>query len=293
MYSKILGKDYNVKNFILFAASAALALTAYIPMFKWMVDRWMAAESYYGHGILIPVISLYFVWRRKHMLAAAPKSNDMTGLFIVSAGLLVHLASSALRIYFLSGFSFVLVLYGLVLFFFGREFSKNLVFPIFFLFAMIPLPLVLIGTLTVKLKLAVAEAATLVLNNIGFPSARDGSVIMMPTSKILVGAPCSGLRSLISLLTLGLVFAFAMKTSVIKKGILFLSSVPIALGTNVVRVTMLAIVNDLYGEKAASGFFHDLTGFIMFGIAFIGLIGVNKLLDTKVKIGEVLNDASK
>jgi exosortase len=143
---------------------------------------------------------------------------------------------------------------------------------------MIPLPLVLISNLTVQLKLFVAQASTLILNRIGFPSIREGSIIRMPSSYIAVEAPCSGLRSLISLITLGLLFAYAINGAYWKKMTLFLSSIPIALMTNMIRITTLAVVNDLYGKKIAMGFFHDFSGFFMFGVAFLCLYAVSRLL---------------
>jgi exosortase len=205
----------------------------------------------------------------------------MPGLIIVAACLFIHIICGLLRVYFLSGFSFVFAIYGLVLFFFGKEMARNLLFPIFFLLAMIPLPLVLIGNLTVRLKLFAAQCATVILNHIGFPSMRDGSIIKMPNSYISVEAPCSGLRSLISLLTLGLLFAFAMKVSYVKKGLLLLSAIPIAVAANIVRVLMLAVVNDLYGEKIAMGFFHDFSGYFIFAFAFAGLWFVGRMLERK------------
>ncbi len=146
---------------------------------------------------------------------------------------------------------------------------------------MIPLPLVIIGNLTVKLKLFAAQAATFVLNHIGFPCYRDGSIIAMPNSFTVVEAPCSGLRSLISLLTLGLLFSYIVKVSFVKKAIIFISSAPIAIVSNIIRIVLLAAVNDLYGEKVAMGFFHDFTGFLVFAIAFAGLYTVSSLLEPK------------
>jgi len=103
----------------------------------------------------------------------------------------------------------------------------------------------------------------------------------MPNSYIAIEAPCSGLRSLISLLTLGLLFAFAMKVSYVKKGLLLLSTIPIAMAANIIRVIMLATVNDLYGEKVAMGFFHDFSGYFVFAFAFFGLWMVGKILERK------------
>ncbi|MCK4463553.1 MAG: exosortase/archaeosortase family protein [Candidatus Omnitrophica bacterium] len=269
----------KLKASIKFASSMILVLIAYLPTLQWMVDRWMLKESYYGHGFLIPLISLYILWQRRGLLKKTEIESSKIGFFIVAFGLLVHILCATLRIYFVSGFSFVFVIYGLVLFFFGKKMARNLIFPIFFLIAMIPLPLVLIGNLTVKLKLFVAQTATIILNNIGFPCIRDGSIIRMPNSFVAVEAPCSGLRSLISLITLGFLFAYAMKVSYVKKSLLFLSSIPIALASNLVRITLLAIVNDLYGEKIAMGFFHDFSGFLIFGVAFVGLFSVSRVLE--------------
>ncbi|GAG39237.1 unnamed protein product, partial [marine sediment metagenome] len=116
-------------------------------------------------------------------------------------------------------------------------------------------------------------------------SVLDGSIIRMPNSFTSVGAPCSGLRSLISLLTLGLIFSFFMKVSYFKKGLLLLSAMPIAMATNILRIIMLAIVNDLYGEKVAMGFFHDFSGFLVFAIAFLGLFAVGRMVETKQNEG--------
>jgi len=267
------------KTLLKFALSFALVLVAYLPTLRWFYDRWTYPDSYYGHGFLIPLVSLFIVWQRRHALKEAKLSTNLSGLIIVAVCLFAHLAASALRIYFISGFSFVFALYGLVLFCFGKEVSKKLVFPELFLLAMVPLPLVLISNLIVKLKLFVAEASTFVLNLIGFPSVRDGSTIVMPGSHIIVAAPCSGLRSLIALLTLGLLFSYAVKFSYPKKAVLFLSSIPIALATNLIRIIALAVVNDLYGEKIAMGFFHDFSGFAVFGLAFAMLYGVSRALE--------------
>ena len=276
--------NQSVKSHLMkFSICAVLMLVVYIPMFVWMVDRWTGEESYYGHGFLIPLVSLYFAWQRKDQLKNMEISSDMRGLILIGGALAAHLISALLRIYFLSGFSFVVALYGLVLFFFGNKTARALTFPILFLFAMIPLPLVAVSALTVKLKLAVAQVSTVILNMIGFTCVRDGSAIVMPHSYVMVGAPCSGLRSLISLLTLGLIFSYTMKSSLVRKGVLFASSVPIALGTNVIRVTVLAMVSDLYGEKAATGFFHDFSGYAMFVIAFLALMWVSRAIE-QVKV---------
>ena len=260
----------KISTFVKFGSCVALMLIAYVPAIRWMVDRWSASESYYSHGFLIPLVSLFIVWQRRETLKNIEITSSPVGIWIIAFGLLINIISAALRVYFVSGFSLVLVLYGLVLFFFGKKMARSLTFPIFFLFMMIPLPLALIGTLTVKLKLFVAQISTVILNIIGFPSIRDGSFIRMPKSFVAVEAPCSGLRSLVSLITMGFLFSYAMKVSYVKKAILLLSSIPIAIMANVARVVLVAAVNDLYGEKFAMGIFHDFTGYLLFVLHLSG-----------------------
>ncbi len=273
--------DNTKRNMVKFLSCLIFLLIAHIPTFIWMWGRWFAKESYYGHGILIPFVSLYIVWQRKELLKKVKLSSETSGLVFIAAGLLVHIICTLLRIGFISSFSFVLALYGLILFFFGKEMVRSVLFPLCFLLVMIPLPLVLIGNLTVKLKLFAAQNATFVLNRIGFPSILDGSINRMPNSFTSIGAPCSGLRSLIALLTLGLIFSFFMIVSYFKKGLILLSAIPIALATNILRIIMISIVNDLYGEKIAMGFFHDFSGFLVFAFAFLGLLAVGRILERK------------
>jgi len=270
------------KNTIVkFAAAMGLLLIAYLPTIAWMVDRWSAKESYYSHGFLIPVIALYVIWKRREVLSKIKIDGTIAGIWIVAVSLFIHIISAVLKVYFISGFSIIFSIYGLVLFFFGREMTRKLRFPIFFLFVMVPLPLVIIGNLTVKLKLLATQMSVFTLNHIGFRCIQDGSIIRMPGSFIEVAAPCSGLRSIISLITLGLLFAHVVKVSLIKKSVLFLSSIPIAMATNVMRITLVAVVNDLYGEKFAMGAFHDFTGFLVFAVAFLGLFGVSQMLGVR------------
>lgn len=270
---------------IKFGLCVTLALIAYIPTINWMIGRWNEKESYYSHGFLVPLITLFIIWQKRNIIKEIKIAGSASGLWVIIVCLLIHIVCAALRVYFLSGFTLILLIYGMILFFFGKEMVRNLIFPIFFLLTMIPLPLVVIGNLTVKLKLLATKLSVFTLNHIGFRCIQDGSFIRMPASFLEVAAPCSGLRSIISLLTLGLLFAYFSKTSLLKKSILFLSSIPIAIATNVMRIMLVAIVNDLYGSKVAMGLFHDMTGYLVFVVAFGLLYGVSQLLvESKEKV---------
>ena len=273
----------KANNLLKIILVGGLLAAIYYPTFVWMVDRWMAKEGYYSHGFLVPLVCLVLVWMKRKQLQDLRRNPQDAGygLGLIIAGVGIHLISMWWRIHFTSAFSMIIVLAGLVLYFFGRGVLRKLFFPIAFLIFMVPLPLVAIANISLKLKLFVAQAATIVVNRLGMPAVKDGSMILMRNSYIEVGAPCSGLKSLISLLALSAVFAYLIKGSYLKKSMLFLAAVPIAILSNMFRIVLLCVISEIYGMKVGLGFFHDFSGFLVFAIALILLFGVNKALSVK------------
>lgn len=256
-----------------------VALT-YTPTFLWMWDRWFARDSYYSHGILIPFVSLYLIWNKKDELRIIPRESSALGFPIIALGIIFHLVSAVFRIYFSSGFSLVIVLAGLVLHFYGLRVLRIVFFPLFFLVFMIPLPIVTIANISFKLKVFAAQFATMILNDhLRIPCFQDGSIIRLQHTQVIVDDVCSGLRSLISLTALGSIFAYWIKGGYIKKTLVFLSTVPIAVLTNALRIVFLSTVSEVWGAQYATGFLHDLSGFIVFAAAFVLLFAVVKLLE--------------
>lgn len=254
-------------------------LLAYFPTLVWMWDRWFAKDSYYSHGILIPFVSIYLIWQKRNELKEIVGSRSRWGLVLILLGILIHLGSSIFRVYFTSGFSMLIVLVGLILHFYGWAIFREILFPICFLFFMFPLPLVIIVNISFKMKLFAAHLANIVLNKMGIESIRQGSIIQMRHAYVIVDDVCSGLRSLISLTALGSIFAYWLKGFWAKRIFLFLTTIPIAVITNVCRVVLLASVSEIWGTKVASGFIHDASGFMVFALAFIMLLAVSKLLE--------------
>lgn len=270
-----------LKNHIREVILALTLIYAYVPSFVWMWDRWFARDSYYSHGVLIPFVSLYLVWNKRHDLAAIVPSRSTWGLPLIVVGILVHIFSSILRIYFTSAFSMLFVLCGLILHFYGRDFFRKVCFPVLFLFFMIPMPLVVIVNLSFQMKLFAADISTRILNSIGLLAVRKGSVISMQHSYVIVDDICSGLRSLISLAALGSLFAYWLRGGGIRKGIVLLSTVPISVIANVGRVVFLAFVSEVWGSEVATGIVHDISGFLVFALAFFFLLVVSKLIESQ------------
>lgn len=258
---------------------SVLTLVAYIPTFLWMVDRWSVKDTYYSHGFLVPFISVFLVWTKRDALFKLKLNPSGLGWLFFGSGIFIHAISALWRVYFSSGFSLILVLVGLVLLFLGKEHLKALLFPIFFLLFMIPLPLVAIANLSFQLKIFAASAATYIVRNLGVPVIREGSVIKTMHSYLVVEDPCSGIRSLIALIALGALMAYFGQMSKTKKIIFFLSSIPIAIAANIIRIATLTLVSEMYGSKFATGVFHDTMGILVFVFAFLGLSLAGKMLE--------------
>ena len=261
--------------------SSLLALTviAYIPTFKWMVDRWSAKDTYYSHGFLVPFISAFIIWQKREELAKLIIKPVNSGWLLFVLGLLIHALSISFRVSFSSGFSLILTLTGLILITLGKDFFKKLAFPVCFLISMIPLPLALIASISFRLKIFAAQASAVIMNKVGIATVREGSLLRTAHAMLMVEDPCSGIRSLVALISLGALAAYFSNLSRTRKTILFASSIPIAVATNIIRITALGLVSEIYGEKYAMGVFHDTMGILVFVFAFLGLMLVQKLLE--------------
>jgi len=257
----------------------ALVIIAYIPTFIWMIDRWSSAETYYSHGFLVPLISGFIIWQKRKELNKLKIKPLNSGWLFFGVGISIHAISALWQVAFSSGFSLILVLMGLVLLCLGEEFLKQLLFPILFLTFMIPLPLVAIANLSFRLKIFASQVSTIIVNKLGVVAVREGSVIKTAHSYLVVEDPCSGIRSLIALIALGVLMAYFSNISRAKKIILFLSSIPIAILSNIIRIVSVTLTSEMYGSKFATGAFHDVMGILVFVFAFIGLSMMAKLLE--------------
>jgi exosortase len=174
--------------------------------------------------------------------------------------------------------SFVLTLIGLVLLFFGRGVFRTLAFPLFFLFLMVPLPQSLVNVIAFPLQLIAADAAVGVLHILQIPSLREGNIIHLVGTQLFVAEACSGLRSLMALITLGVVLAYFFRKSLVERVILVLSAIPIAILVNAFRVALTGILTHHLGEEMVSGAVHATEGLFTFSIAFVLLLAEARVL---------------
>ena len=259
------------KVIIFLTLSFACFVYAFHGTFLWLYERYTNPDSHYSHGFLIPLITGYLIWRKRDELKNTVLSNSRIGLVLIVLALLIHIGSIWTHVFFTSGFSILLLLVGIILYLFGPEFTKKISFPLGFLIFMFPLPMGAISVFSFPLKLMVANLGTSLLSLFGFPIFREGAIVHLARTTLTIDDPCSGIRSLISLLALGALIAYISKTSILRKVILFVSAIPIAIFTNVLRVCALILAANWLGSQWAmpEHWFHTASGMGVFGISMV------------------------
>jgi exosortase A len=263
------------------AIIVACLVLLYFPILQGLVSDWIHMPDF-SHGFLIPIVSLYFVYERRKELSNLSPSSTWIGFPLLVFGVMLLLLGNLAAEYFTMRFSILVVLGGIIYFLLGRESFKTLLFPVVFLIFMIPIPSVLMDRITFPMQLFASKAAAKSLHLIGIPALREGNVILLANTSLEVAEACSGIRSLISLIALSVVFAYFSQNAMWKRVVLVLSTFPIAIIANAARVTGTGILAHHYGDKVAQSFFHGFSGWILFVVAFVCLFLVGGLL-TKIR----------
>jgi exosortase len=156
-----------------------------------------------------------------------------------------------------------------------------MLFPLGFLVFMFPLPSAALGAISFPMKIFATESGARMAELFGVPVVREGFQLHFPSSSLLIGNPCSGLRSLIALMALGSLYAYVAGGPMWKRAALFLLAIPIAILANIARVGMLVFAVYHFGSDVARGPLHDASGFLVFFVALSLLMGAGRLLEWK------------
>jgi len=248
-------------------------LTAlYMPVISTLVRQWLD-DSNYRHGLLIPFVSALLLWRRRESLRnVGGGGSEMWGmlLMLAAAGLLI--TGTAAAELFATRISLPLMLLGAVLFIRGRDFAKITGPPLLFLLLMVPLPYIIYFKITFPMQLMSARFSAEVLTFMRVSVIRKGNILLLPGYTLEVIAACSGLRSLMTMFTLSVVFAFFSDMSKGRKLVLVILSVPAAITANTVRLVVTALGANLVGPSFADGPLHEASGIIVFAAGFLMLL---------------------
>ena len=263
--------------------AAALALLVlsftllYADVASKLVRDW-ASDDNYSHGFLILPIALFLTWERRHKLAALPYRPHLLGLGIVCFSVCVLVAGVLGADLFLTRISLIGVTAVSVVHVLGWSHLRVLAFPIGFLLLMIPLPAIIFNQIAFPLQLLASRAGEVTLEAARIPVLREGNVIVLAHTTLEVAEACSGIRSLISLLTLGVIFGYFIDHRPGVRLAIAASTIPIAVLANGFRVAGTGIAAHYYGPAAAQGFFHTFSGWLVFVLALAMLLVVQRLM---------------
>jgi len=248
----------------------ALILLCYAPAIKGMVQVW-ANDSDMGHGFFVPVIAGYIVWQEREELSATPIRPTWWGLTLVLWGAMQSLIATLGVELFLSRSAMIFTLAGAIWTLAGTAWLKKLLFPLFLLGFMVPIPAVVFNSITFPLQLLATRLADGALSLLNVPVLREGNILELPSGKLAVVEACSGIRSLLSLAFLSLVYGYFFESKRWVQALLFLMTVPVAILANAGRVTLTGMLCQI-NPQLAEGFFHESTGWVIFMIALVILV---------------------
>jgi exosortase len=242
-----------------------------------MILDWKKDDNY-SHGFLVPFIAAYLAYMRKDDLLAAVVRPCNAGVALIAMGLGVLFLGWLGSEYFTQRSSFVIIIAGSVLYLLGWEVFKILLAPLCYLLLMVPIPYIIYDAAAFPLKLLVTEVSVLSMKALGIVVWQEGNILMFPNITLEVADACSGLRSIMSLLALGAAYAFVLHTKTRDRVILILSTLPIAIFTNCLRVIATGILAQYFGSAAAEGFFHEFAGLFVFGAAVVMFVALGASL---------------
>lgn len=276
-----------------FVFAVGLILLLYKPAFEWWHEEWVAPGSFYAHAVFVPFFVAAMIWRDRKKLAAAPSEPSWSGVILIVPAMLLLLIGKRLDVTVLQSFSFMMMIFALSLVLLGKTKTRILLFPLCFIIMMMPLiPDQVINEIAFPIQMLSAKLATAFLNLMTLHSVRMGTMIKMDNYTMSVELPCSGFKTLISLLTFTAAFAYLVDGAMWKRWTLFLVTIPLSLFINALRITLIGVVGELISMKAAS-IFHDWSGFIVLTLAFLFLFNFARILKCARFLGIPLNDVEQ
>jgi exosortase len=261
---------------VIVALSLAL-VWVYGGIMSGLVRQW-ATDDNYSHGFFVVPLAAFFVWERRDALRRAESRPGFGGLVLLGVSLLVLIAGRLGAELFLTRVSLVGVLAGITWYVWGRQHLRVLLFPIAFLLLMVPLPAIVFNKIALPLQLLASRVGETAIAAAGIPVVREGNVLQLPTRDLEVAEACSGIRSLVSLVMLGIVLGYFTERRTGPRVVIALAAIPIAIAANAARVAGTGIASELVSPAAAEGFFHAFSGWLMFVVAFGGLMLVQRLM---------------
>lgn len=261
---------------------AALTLWLYAPILLRLSQQWWTDPNF-SHGFFVPAFSLFVLWQNREKLRSVPQKPSLLGLPIVIFSLCTLILGVFGAELFLSRTSLIFLLAGLVVFFSGWQMLRAVLFPLAFLLLMVPIPSIVFSQITFPLQILASKFAAWTLPVFGVPVLREGNVINLPAMPLEVAEACSGIRSLLSLTSLAIMYGYLMEKKVVIRVILALASIPIAVFANGFRIVGTGLLVQYWDPDKAEGFFHAFSGWLIFVVSLLLLFAFHRLLTIRQK----------
>ncbi len=259
--------------------TALVLLTAWLywSILFHLAKQW-SNDPNFSHGFFVPAFSLFVLWRDRDRLARQPREPSSWGLLIVAFALTVLVVGVLGAELFLSRVSLILLIAGLAIFFRGWPMFRAVLFPWAFLILMIPIPAIVFTQITFPLQILASKVAALLLPLLGVPVLREGNVINLPAMSLEIAEACSGIRSLLSLATLAIIYGYFTETRMWVRVALAVASIPIAVAANSLRIVGTGLLVQYWDPDKAEGFFHTFSGWLVFVASLAMLFLLHRLL---------------
>ena len=242
-----------------------------------LAKQW-SNDANFSHGFFVPAFSLFVLWQTRTRIASEPREPSSWGLLIIIFALAVLVVGVLGAELFLSRISLLLLIAGLVIFFRGWRMLRAVLFPWAFLILMIPIPAIVFTQITFPLQMLTSKVAAMLLPLLGVPVLREGNIINLPAMSLEVAEACSGIRSLLSLATLAIIYGYLTETRMWVRVVLALASIPIAVAANSLRIVGTGVLVQYWDPDKAEGFFHTFSGWLVFLVSLAMLFLLHRLL---------------
>jgi exosortase len=263
------------QRFLLPAILAAVVIALYGSVLRGLWSDWMH-DANYAHGILVPPVVAWLLWRRRQELRALDPRPSHAGALMVAASLCVFLVGQAAIEFFVTRLSLLGVLAGIIVQLAGWRHLRLCLFPLCLVALAIPLPALLFNQIAFPMQLLASRFGEAALDLFNVPAIREGNVIRLDRATLEVAEACSGIRSLISLGSLALVYGYVGRQTPWARGVVAVSVLPIVIVANGLRVAVAGALAHAYGAQAAAGFLHSFSGWLFFGVAVLMLAAVER-----------------
>jgi exosortase len=247
----------------------------YAPIILRLVQQWWSDPNF-SHGFFVPAFSAFVVWRNRTRLRTIQPEPSTWGLPIIVVSLAMLLVGTFGAELFLSRLSLIVLMSGLVIFFIGWAMFRAVLFPLAFLVLMIPIPAIVFSQITLPLQVLASKVAAGALPLCGVPVLREGNIINLPTMPLEIAQACSGIRSLMSLTTLAIIYGYLIESVTWVRVGLALASVPIAVAANGLRIVGTGLIVQYWDPDKAEGFFHIFSGWLVFVFSLLMLLALHR-----------------